>query len=51
MLKMLKQHYICQAMIGTSVYEIMESSLCLTKGFGLRLLEIDDITSKVYVTR
>jgi hypothetical protein len=30
-------------MIGTSVYEIIESSPCLTKGFGLRLLEIDDI--------
>jgi hypothetical protein len=26
MLKMLNQHYIWQAMIGTNVYEIMESS-------------------------
>jgi hypothetical protein len=51
MLKMPNQHYIWQAMIGTNVYEIMESSPCLTKGFGLRLLEIDNMTSKVHETR
>jgi hypothetical protein len=51
MLKMLNQHYIWQAMIGTSVYEILESSPCLTKGIGLRLLEIDNMTSKVHETR
>jgi hypothetical protein len=33
------------------VYEIIESSPCLTNGFGLRLSEIDDIASKVYETR
>jgi hypothetical protein len=38
-------------MIGTSLYEIIESSPCLTKGFGLRLSEIDDITLKVYEMR
>jgi hypothetical protein len=48
MLKMLKQHYIRQAMFGTSVYKIIEFSPCLTKGFGLRLSKIDDITLNVY---
>jgi hypothetical protein len=35
----------------TNVYDIMESSPCLTKGFGLRLLEIDNLFSKVNETR
>jgi hypothetical protein len=38
-------------MIGTSVYEIMEYSPCLTKGFGLRLSEIDNMISKVHEMR
>jgi hypothetical protein len=50
-LKVLNQHYIRQAMIGTNVYEIMESSPCLSKGFGLRLLETDNMTLKVHETR
>jgi hypothetical protein len=33
------------------VYYIMESSLCLTKGFSLRLSEIDNMISKVHETR
>jgi hypothetical protein len=37
---MLDQHYIWQAMIETNVHEIMESSPCFTKGFGLRLWKL-----------
>jgi hypothetical protein len=51
MLKMLNQHYIRQAMIETNVHEIMKSSPCLTKGFGLHVLEFDNLSSKVHETR
>jgi hypothetical protein len=51
MQKMLNQQYIFQAMIRTNVYEIMESSPCFTKGFGLHLSEFDNLSLMVHEMR